>query len=210
MVVGAGAVPVGVVGWPVGSGTGTVMKTPLEEDECELGTSSSSSGQGGRTYPGGPEGLAPEPPPPGAGMTVGLGAVEGAVGGLETAGGATGEEGAAPEPPPGAAEGALPPGAPPPGAPEPPPGAAPEPPPGAGAAGAEAPQLPEGGAWAPPLSLTSGPGSGYLTDDISTVVQPLPMLARKMPGREEKEARGLTMASRRLAPPPPMVTGAQF
>lgn len=193
MVVGAGAVPVGAAG----SGTGMVMKTPLEEDECELGTSESSSGQGGRTYPGGPEGLAPEPPPPGAGMTVGLGAVEGAVGGLEPVGGVAGEEGAAPEPPPGAA-------------PEPPPGAAPEPPPGAGAAGAEAPQLPEGGAWAPPLSLTSGPGSGYLTDDISTVVQPLPMLARKMPGREENEARGLTMVSRRLAPPPPMVTAAQF
>lgn len=89
---------------------------------------------------------------------------------------------------------------------------------GAGAAGAPPPgaaepQLPEGGDCLPPLSWTSGPGLGKVTSADSRVLQPLPMLAVKRPGRAEKAAARFLfsrLATSRLVLPPVMVTGAQF
>ena len=54
------------------------------------------------------------------------------------------------------------------------------------------------------VPVTSGPGSGKTTSCPSTVVQPFPIFALKMSGREEKA----TVLA--LLVPPPMVIDAQF
>jgi hypothetical protein len=55
------------------------------------------------------------------------------------------------------------------------------------------------------MSVKSGPGSGKTTSVLSIVVQPLPMFATKMDGREEKGVPSLLLPAA-----PVMVTVAQF